>query len=114
MPDASRNDKPGRATGPRTPEGKARSSQNARNHGLTAQTVPLDPALRAQYDQLRKDYEDELGHRGPLEMSIFEKLVLAARIYAARACCGKLSQDCPSWQTKCAFVIEPLSMCPKF
>ena len=70
--------KPGRATGPRTPEGKARSSQNARKHGLTAHTVPLDPALRAQYDQLRKDYEDELGPRGPLEMTIFEELVVAA------------------------------------
>ncbi len=77
----TRNDspgKPGRATGPRTPQGKARSSQNARKHGLTAQTVPLDPAVRAEYDRLRKDYENELGPRGPREMSIFEELVLAA------------------------------------
>ena len=35
------------STGPKTPEGKARSSQNARKHGLTAEGLIIGPEDRA-------------------------------------------------------------------
>lgn len=63
--------KPPRATGqtgPKTAAGKARSSQNARKHGLTAKTPPMlvgpdKSAFRAIQKQLTVQYEPE----GPLE-----------------------------------------------
>src|SRR5215217_2221006 len=49
-----------RSTGPRTPEGKARSSQNARKHNLAAATPPPDlnasPAYQSRLENLRKEW----------------------------------------------------------
>src|SRR6266852_72025 len=39
------------STGPRTPEGQARSSQNARTHGLTARDVLIAPDERDEFMQ---------------------------------------------------------------
>ena len=49
-----------RSTGPRTPEGKARSSQNARKHGLFARDTLLPGEDPQEFLQLTADLEQEL------------------------------------------------------
>ena len=49
-----------RSTGPRTPEGKARSSQNARKHGLFARDAVLPGENPEEFLQLIADLEQEL------------------------------------------------------
>ena len=48
------------STGPRTPEGKARSSQNARKHGLFARDAVLPDENPEEFLQLIADLEEEL------------------------------------------------------
>ena len=48
------------STGPRTPEGKARSSQNARQHGLFARDAVLPDENPEDFLQLITDLEQEL------------------------------------------------------
>jgi hypothetical protein len=47
------------STGPRTPAGKQRSSQNALRHGLTAACAVLPSEDRAAYDAHRRGFFDE-------------------------------------------------------
>ena len=49
-----------RSTGPKTPEGKARSSQNARKHGLFARDTLLPGEDPEEFLQLTADLEQEL------------------------------------------------------
>lgn len=43
------------STGPRTPQGKARSSLNALTHGLTAQTVILEDEDPEEFERFREE-----------------------------------------------------------
>ena len=66
------------STGPLTPEGKARSSQNARKHGLTAQELIVRDDEREAYASLEADLVADLKPQGALEDLVFNQLLHAA------------------------------------
>lgn len=66
------------STGPRTAEGKSRSCQNARRHGLTARDLVICEEEREEFDDLLASYQRELQPHGPLEQDLFDQLVHAA------------------------------------
>ena len=66
------------STGPRTDEGKARSAQNARKHGLTARELIIRDDEREQFEALQTDLTAEIRPRGALEDIVFNQLVHAA------------------------------------
>ena len=67
------------STGPRTPEGKSTSSQNATKHGLTcAYPVIRSEEERTQFESLTAKFEHEVRPAGQSEMTIFKQLILAA------------------------------------
>ena len=67
-----------KSTGPRTAEGKARSSRNALKHGLTAAELVIQPGEESQFDALRSDLQDNLRPQGGLEEVLFNQIVHAA------------------------------------
>jgi hypothetical protein len=66
------------STGPATPEGKARSSQNALLHGLTAQSLIVREDQRPQFDELHSALLQQIDPQGALENFTFRQLVHAA------------------------------------
>src|SRR5260370_18975279 len=66
------------STGPRTPEGQARSSQNARTHGLTARDLVIAPNELEEFEELLNDYQTDVQPQGAAQQSLFELLVGAA------------------------------------
>jgi hypothetical protein len=66
------------STGPRTPEGQARSSQNARTHGLTARDLVIAPNEREEFEHLLNDYQAGVKPQDGIQQSLFEELVGAA------------------------------------
>src|SRR5258708_33675747 len=66
------------STGPRTPEGQARSSQNARTHGLTARDLVIASDEREEFEELRNDYQIAVKPQDGIQQSLFEELVGAA------------------------------------
>jgi len=66
------------STGPKTDEGKARVSQNARKHGLTARDLVVPDDQREEFDELLADHTQELEPIGVIEQTIFNQLVRAA------------------------------------
>jgi hypothetical protein len=68
-----------RSHGPVTPEGKARSSRNARTHGLTASRITfLTPEEQEEYDTLLRDYTTRHLPKTPEELDVFNMLLHAA------------------------------------
>ena len=66
------------STGPRTDEGKAKSSQNARKHGLTAKQLAIQPDDQEEFDELLAFYRAEVNPQGPIQQTLFEELITAA------------------------------------
>ncbi|HEY1213475.1 MAG TPA: hypothetical protein VGE93_07560 [Bryobacteraceae bacterium] len=68
----------GKSTGPRTPEGKTRSSQNARTHGCTSRTMILPGERQEDYDLLVADW---LHDYGPQVATAYELVVQTAQAH---------------------------------
>ena len=66
------------STGPRTDPGKARSSQNARTHGLTAKQLVIAGEDREEFRQLEAEFRADVHPQGPIQETLFHELVLAA------------------------------------
>jgi hypothetical protein len=62
------------STGPKTVEGKQRSSLNALRHGLTGQIVVMPTEDLAAYRQHLKSFTDELNPKGVIEVNLVQSL----------------------------------------
>lgn len=62
------------STGPRTEEGKARVSQNARKHGFTAQTLHVPEEQKVEFDILFSGLLEDIRPTGALENELFRRL----------------------------------------
>lgn len=64
-----------KSTGPRTPEGKARSSQNALKSGLYAQGLIIGYELASDLEALIAQFTDEYHPTTPTERSLVDQLI---------------------------------------
>jgi hypothetical protein len=74
-------------TGPKTPEGKSKSSQNALKHGLRAKKIEnaVSPTLRAAYEKLRQQYLHDYHPTGAIESTLLDLVIFAAwQLYKVR------------------------------
>jgi hypothetical protein len=62
------------STGPATPEGKARSSQNALKHGLHSKQILLPTESAEEFHTLRDSYFDQFQPATPVEAELVESL----------------------------------------
>jgi len=67
-----------KSTGPRTPEGKARSSLNAVQHGLTARRPVLPNEDRAAFESFARGLRKDLRPAGPVQALLVEEVIDAA------------------------------------
>jgi hypothetical protein len=65
------------STGPKSPEGKASSSQNARKHGLTAETVVLPNESEEEYQAELQEYFDHFAPANKPEADLVLQLASA-------------------------------------
>ncbi len=66
------------STGPKTPEGKARSSGNARTHALTAKDLVIGTEDREEFDAMLADFQSDVAPQGVIQQTLFDELVSAA------------------------------------
>jgi hypothetical protein len=66
------------STGPRTDAGKARSSQNALSHGLTAKVPLIRPEDQDEFAKMHAALLHEIDPQGALQLILFQELVGAA------------------------------------
>ena len=66
------------STGPNTDEGKARVSQNALRHGLTARHLVIRDDEHEEFAALQNALSEELAPQGAMEAIVFQELLHAA------------------------------------
>lgn len=66
------------STGPKTEEGKAASSQNARKHGLSGRALYVPEDRQEEFASLQAALHAELGPIGEIQTNYFEQLLFAA------------------------------------
>jgi hypothetical protein len=66
-----------KSQGPKTEEGKQRSSSNALKHGLSAKTLCLNTENPSALEELRERYIRELQPEGQIELDLVEEIVAA-------------------------------------
>jgi hypothetical protein len=66
------------STGPRSADGKARSSRNAIRHGLTSKDLVVFEGQREEFESFRQCLLDELDPQGPLEVLTFNQILHSA------------------------------------
>jgi hypothetical protein len=73
--DANRNNSQ-KSTGPKTPEGKSRSSQNAVTHGLTSSRPILPPDEQESFNQFLHTTLEDLEPQGSIELCLARRIAL--------------------------------------
>jgi hypothetical protein len=66
------------STGPRTPEGKARSAANSRKHGLTARDLVIGTEDCEEFDDVLANLQFDVAPQGAIQQILFDELVAAA------------------------------------
>jgi hypothetical protein len=64
------------SNGPRTSEGKERSSRNSLKHGLTSESIVLAHESREEFDDLEASYLDVYRPVGAVEIDLVREMVL--------------------------------------
>ncbi|SRR5258706_1755140 len=65
------------STGPKTPEGKAKSSLNALKHGLTSAQVLAPSERQEEFDAHASSFRDHFAPIDPLESVLVEQIIVA-------------------------------------
>jgi hypothetical protein len=66
------------STGPKTAEGKGKSAQNSRQHGLSSSTLWVPDNAKPEFQSLHRALHNEIRPIGELQQQFFEQLVHAA------------------------------------
>jgi hypothetical protein len=66
------------STGPATPEGRAKSAQNARTHGLCASDLLVANEDQGEFEAMEVKLMLDVGAKGELEQILFSELVTAS------------------------------------
>jgi len=83
------------STGPKTDEGKARSSRNNLNHGLAAGVLILSPEEQARFCEFEANLRAECKPEGILECEAFQQFLdAAARIGKIRSIVAGMTEQC--------------------
>jgi hypothetical protein len=88
------DNKPGRATGPRTPEGKARSSMNALKEGFRSQHLIILPGQEEEFKLITEHVARAFTPLGETEMFLYEEIIYDTwNLHRVRARQNRLAEE---------------------